>query len=166
MRRLQDDGSPAEARSGDAALPYQNYLPQRPGAIDMTGARDKIAIAERKAAWSSVQSAGTAVAYQAFLEQYARGTDADQARARLAELNGFTVRLASLRSEKDAEKVRDRLEGRYGDALREVVVIPPSDAQKLNSVRSAPMTEDEAKTACATLNKSHQDCEVIKTIKS
>jgi hypothetical protein len=124
--------------------------------------RDKMAIAERKAAWNLVQSTGTAAAYQTFLEKYAQGTDADQARARLAQLNGYTVRLASLRSVKEADKVRDRLKGQYGDVLHDVVVIPPSGTQKLNSVRSAPMTEEEAKSACATLRKLHRNCEVKK----
>lgn len=109
-----------------------------------------------------MQCTGTTAAYQAFLENYAQGTDADGARARLAQLNGYTVRLASLRSQKEADKVRDRLKGQYGDVLHDVVVIPPSGTQKLNSVRSAPMTEEEAKGACATLKKLRQSCEVIK----
>lgn len=121
-----------------------------------------MAIAERKAAWISVQSTGTTAAYQAFLEKYARGTDADQARVRLSELNGYTLRLASLRSQKQADQLRDRLKGQYGDVLHDVVVIPPSGTQKLNSVRSAAMTEEEAKSACVALKKLHQNCEVIK----
>ena len=159
---LRDGGHSAQARNTDTARAFQNYLQQLPGAVDVTEAREKMAIAERKAAWNFVQSTESTAAYQAFLEQYARGTDADQARATLAELNGYTVRLALLRSAKEAGKVRDRLKGQYGDVLHDVVVIPPSGTQKLNSVRSAPMTEDEANSACAALKKLHQNCEVIK----
>jgi hypothetical protein len=162
LQRLQDDGR-AQARNADTARAYQNYLQDLPIAVDVAEARDTMAIAERKAAWNSVHSTGSTAAYQAFLEKYARGSDADQARARLAALNGYAVKLASVRSQQEADELRDRLERQYGDVLHDVVVIPPSGTQKLNRGRSAPMTEDEAKSACATLKKLHQTCEVVKT---
>jgi hypothetical protein len=76
------------------------------------------------------------------------------------------VRLASTRSAAEANKMRDRLKQKYGAVLHDVVVVPPSGADKSNTVRSAPMSEDEAKNACEALKKSHQSCAVVKTANS
>jgi hypothetical protein len=166
VHALRDDQAWQQADSTGTPQAYQDYLQQQPNGIHSAQARDKITSAERTAAWSSAQSSDTTAAYQAFLGKYPRGEDADQARAKLAALNGYSVKLASLKSEKEADRVRDRLKHKYGNVLHDVVVVPPSGTDKRNSVLSAPMTEDEAKGACVTLRKAHQSCEVVKAVNS
>jgi hypothetical protein len=166
MSKLEDEQAWSKADSANTVEAYQGYLQQQANGAHVAAAHDKLAIAERKVAWDAAQSAGTVVAYQGFLAKYSQGSEADQARAKLVELNGYTVKLASVRSAAEANKVRDRLKQKYGNVLHDVVVVPPSGTDKSNSVRSAPMSEDEAKSACEALKKSHQSCEVIKTVNS
>jgi hypothetical protein len=166
MGKLADEQAWSQADSANTLQAFQGYLQQQANGAHVAEARDKISIAERKAAWDAAQSAGTAAAYQGFLAKYSQGAEADQARAKLVELNGYTVQLASIHSAAEANKVRDRLKQKYGTVLHDVVVVPPSGTDKSNSVRSAPMSEEEAKSACQTLKKSHQSCEVIKSANS
>jgi hypothetical protein len=166
MSKLEDEQAWSQADSANTVVAYQGYLQQQANGAHVAAAHDKLAIAERKAAWDAAQSAGTVAAYQGFLAKYSEGSDADQARTKLAQLNGYTVKLASVRSTAEANKVRDRLKQKYGNVLHDVVVVPPSGTDKSNSVRSAPMSEDEAKSACEALKKSHQSCEVVKTVNS
>ena len=166
MGKLVDEQAWTQAESANTVAGYQGYLQQQANGAHAADAHDRMAAAERKVAWDSAQSTGTAAAYQAFLAKYSDGAEASQARAKLADLNGYTVKLASTRSATEANKVRDRLKQKYGDVLHDVVVVPPSGAEKSNTVRSAPMSEDEAKSACETLKKSHQSCTVVKTANS
>jgi hypothetical protein len=84
IQALQDQqaAEPEPANSG-AARAYDQYLRQDLGGLDAGDARDKMATAERKAAWDWAQSTDSAAAYEVFLQQYPAGTDADQARLRL-----------------------------------------------------------------------------------
>jgi SPOR domain len=102
---------------------------------------------------------------ESFLENYPQGPEASRARAELAQLSGYRVQLASYRSEQRAEETRDRLQGKYGDVLGSVVIVPGSTAN-IHFVRSAPMGEGEANTACTRLKKDHLTCEVIKDANS
>jgi cell division protein FtsN len=114
-------------------------------------------------AWTAASAANTPEALESFLEKYPQGPDADQARAKLAQLTGYRVQLAAYRSERQAEKARDRLQGKYGDMLGSVVVVPEAGS---NVVRSAPMGEAEANNTCAKLKRVHLSCEVVKDANS
>jgi hypothetical protein len=80
---LDQQAAVVQSASSSAALAYDQYLRQDPGQIDAADARDKMATAERKAAWDWARSTDTAAAYEVFLQQYPAGTDADQARLKL-----------------------------------------------------------------------------------
>src|SRR6185312_1771301 len=108
------------------------------------------------AAWQTAQSTNTAAGYQDFLTKYPNAPTADQAREALKKLTGYQVRLASVRSKTAADKL--------ASDLQDVVVVPPSGKSKSSEIRSAPMTESDAKAACAKLKKAHQHCEVVKSV--
>lgn len=166
VHALQEEEDWAHALNTNTAQALQDYLQRHPSGSHAAQASDQLTVAKREAAWDSAQAAGTVGAYQGFLQNYSQGTDADQARSKLAALEAYSVKLASFKSERQANKARDRLEGKYDAVLHDVVVVPPSAKEKLSVVRSAPMTEEEANSACATLKKSHQSCEVVKTTNS
>jgi len=143
---------------------FQQYVKAEPNGSHLQEAQDKITGFERAAAWQTASAAGTPEALQAFLEKYPSGPESDEARAQLQKLNSqYRVQLAgSYRSAKAAERASTRLKARFGDLLHDVVVVPPSPPSKMSRLQSAPMSEDEANSACAKLKKKHEHCEVIK----
>ena len=72
------------------------------------------------------------------------------------------MQLAAFRGKSEAERVRARLQTRYAKLLHQVVVVSPSPEDKLIRVSSTPMSLEDAQSACATLKKARQHCEVIK----
>lgn len=161
---LQDEQSWAQALQAESADAFQSYLQQRPSGIHADEARDRISSIERMNAWYAASAVGSPEALQAFLQKYPHGPEADQARAHLAKLTGYRVELAAPRSQKLAEKTRDRMQDKYGDILGSVVVVPGPDGGQ--HVLSADMGPEEANSACAKLRKAHLSCEVIKDGKS
>jgi hypothetical protein len=126
-------------------------------------AKDHIASNERSVAWTAASSMNTPEALEGFLQKYSQGPEADQARAKLAQLSGYRVQLATFHSEKQAEKTRDRLQGKYGDVLGSVDIVPGATAN-VHVLRSASMGQGEANNACAKLKRDHLTCEVIKDV--
>ena len=159
---LQDEQAWSQARDLNTMASLQQYLQQEPNGSHAQEAHERITALERAAAWRAVQSEGTPAALQGFLQQYPQGPEAEQARAELQKLNGYRVQLGAFRSSKAAERTRSQLASRYGKLLHEVVVLP-SGTDKLNRVSSTPMTQDEARAACAQLKKSRVHCEVVKS---
>lgn len=126
-------------------------------------AQDKINGLQQAAAWQTAQSTNTAAGYQEFLQKYPNAPHASDAQAALKKLTGYQALLASTRSKALADKLAKRLKGKFGSDLQDVVVVPPTGKSKTLEVRSAPMTEDDAKAACAKLRKAHQHCKVVKS---
>lgn len=162
---LNDAQAWAQALQANTAESFQSYLQQRHSGLHADQARDRISSIERTNAWYAASAVGSADALQDFLQKYPQGPQATQARARLAKLTGYRVELATLRSEKEAEDARDRLQGKYGDILGSVVVVPGADSGQ-HRVLSADMGPDEARSACTKLREAHLSCEVIKNGKS
>ena len=125
-------------------------------------AQDKVNGLQQAAAWQSAKSTNTAAAYQDFLQKYPNAPQASDARDALKQLQGYQALLASTRSKTLADKLAKRLKDKFGSDLQDVVVVPPTGKSKTLEVRSAPMTEDDAKAACAKLKKAHQHCSVVK----
>jgi sporulation related protein len=155
----------AGAQQINTVAAYRGYLQSDARGSHAAEARERIAAAERVAAWAGASAADTPEALQAFLEKYPEGPEAEQARAKLAQMTGFRVQLASYRSEQLAEQTRDQLQGKYGDLLGSVVVVPEAGS-KAHLVRSAPMGEAEANNTCAKLKKAHLACEVVRDANS
>ena len=165
IRALEDQQAWAQAQQANTVQAYQDYMQRIPPGSHVAEAKVRIGASERSAAWIAASSADTTEALQAFLQKYPTGPEADQAKAKLAQLTGYRVELASLHSEKQAERTRDRLQGKYGDVLGSVVIVPGA-TEHVHLVLSAQMGQGEANTACAKLKKEHQSCEVIKDANS
>ena len=163
IRGLEDEQAWDTAKTSSTEQSFQQYLRDEPNGTHAQDARDRITGFERAAAWKTAQSEGNATAIQGFLQKYPTGPESDEARAALQKLqNDFQVQLASYHSRQEADRMSERLKRKFGNVLHDVLVVPATPPDKLNHIRSAPMSEDEAKAACATLKKSHQRCEVVK----
>lgn len=165
IKALKDEQAWTQAQQANSVQSYQNYLRDEPSGIHVEEAKDHIASNERSVAWTAASSMNTPEALEGFLQKYSQGPEADQARAKLAQLSGYRVQLATFHSEKQAEKTRERLQGKYGDVLGSVDIVPGATAN-LHVLRSASMGQGEANNACARLKRDHLTCEVIKDVNS
>jgi outer membrane protein assembly factor BamD (BamD/ComL family) len=164
LQKIADDQAWSDAQQGNTLDAYQQYLQKEPNGAHATDAHAQIDALQRATDWKTAQAANTESALQDFLKKYSQGPEVDQARAQLQKLQseGYRVQLGSFKDEKAAEKSRDSLKTKFGSELNDVQVIPPSGSEKQQRVASGPMTEADAKAACAKLKKAHQHCEVIK----
>jgi hypothetical protein len=162
INALKDEQAWSTAKSANTLDAYQTYLQQEPNGMHAADAQDKVNSLQAAAAWQTAQSTNTPAGYQDFLQKYPNAAQASDAQAALKKLTGFQALLASTRSKALADKLAARLKAKYGNELQDVVVVPPSGKSKVTEVRSAPMTESDAKSACAKLRKAHQRCEVVK----
>lgn len=162
IQTLQDEQAWADAQKGNTADAYKQYVDTQPNGIHVTEAQERMTSVQRADAWKAAQADGKAPAIQGFLQKYPQGPEADQARAELQNLTAYRVQLGAFRSKREADTLSARLKSHYGGLLHDVVVLGPSGSVKVNRVRSAGMTEDEAKSACTKLKKAHQHCQVVK----
>jgi hypothetical protein len=165
IQTLKDEQAWAVAQQVNTVQSYQGYIQEEPSGIHLDEARDHISSNERSTAWAAASALDTPEALEAFLQKYPQGPEANQAKARMARLTGYRVQLATVRSEKQAEKTRDRLQGKYGDVLGSVVIVPGSSAN-VRVLQSTSMGQGEANNACERLKKDHLTCEVIKDVNS
>ena len=163
INALNDEAAWSTAQNANTAEAYQQYLQQEPNGMHAADAQDKINGLQEAAAWQNAQSTKTAAAYQEFLQKYPNSPHAADAQDALKSLTGYQALLASTRSKTLADKLAQRLKEKYGNELQDVVVVPPTGKSKTLEVRSAPMTESDAKAACAKLKKAHQHCSVVKS---
>ena len=165
IQSLLDEETWTRAQQVNTVQSYQEYIQEYPSGIHIAQAKDNIASNERTTAWLAASSTDTPESLQAFLQKYPEGPEADKAKARLAQLTGFRVQLAKFHSEQQAEKTRDKLQGKYGDVLGNVVIVTGADAN-LHVLQSATMGQGEANNACAKLKRDHLACEVIRDANS
>jgi len=162
INALQDEAAWSTAQSTNTLDGYQQYLQQEPNGMHAADAQDKVNGLQADAAWQTAQSTNTAAGYQDFLQKYPNSPHTSDAQDALKKLTGYQALLGTSRSKATADKLAARLKDKYGSDLQDVVVVPPTGKSKTLEVRSAPMTEDDAKAACAKLRKAHQHCEVVK----
>ncbi|MFZ0501015.1 MAG: SPOR domain-containing protein [Steroidobacteraceae bacterium] len=162
INALTDEQAWTTAQSTNTLDGYQQYLQQEPNGMHAADAQDKVNSLQSEAAWSSAQSTNTAAGYQDFLQKYSNSPHTADAQAALAQLTGYQALLGSARSQAAADKMAKRLKDKFGSDLQDVVEVPPTGKSKTIEIRSAGMTQDAAKAACATLRKAHQSCKVVK----
>jgi hypothetical protein len=164
IQKLEDEQAWADAQKANTADGYQQYLAKEANGAHADDAHNQITALQRAEDWKTAQAANTEPALQDFLKKYTTGPEVDQANAALKKLQseGYRVQLASAKDEKGADKSRDALQGKYGSDVPGLAVIPPEGSEKAYRVGSGPMTEADAKAACAKLKKAHQRCEVVK----
>ncbi len=161
---LQDESAWKLAENGNTLDSYQQYLQTMPTGTHAQAARDQVAALERANAWKSAQSAGTSSDLQAFLQKYPQGPEADQARQKLAMLTAaYRAKLGAFRDARAAERVSAELRSHFGTVLKEVDVLSPDSSNKRYRVMSGLMDRRDAESACASLKRNHQSCEVVKT---
>ena len=160
---LQDESAWATAYSANSPDSYQQYLQAEPNGTHAQAARDQITSMERANAWKTAQSDGSATALQAFLQKYPQGAEADQARQKLAALNSdYRAELGTFHDKRAAERKRAELQSRFSSVLKEVEVLSPDSSNKRYRVMSGLMDRHDADSACASLKRDHQTCEVVK----
>lgn len=161
---LQDDSAWMTAQSGNSAASYQQYLQAEPTGSHAQAARDQMAALERASAWSTAESDGSASALQAFLQKYPQGPESDQAKQKLAALhNDYRAELGSYHDERAAKHRLSQLQTRFSSVLKEVDVVAPDASNKRYRVMSGLMDRQDAASACASLKRDHQACEVVST---
>jgi SPOR domain len=161
MHSLQDDAAWSQAKQANTLAAYRNYEQQQPNGAHLQDAQNAVTAAQRAADWKSAESAGTVPALQDFLKKYTEGTEVDAARAKLADITGFKVQLASVKTQKQAQREQEKLRAKYVSVLHEIVVVPNHSGSGYALV-STPMSQTQADSACSELKKTHQSCEVIK----
>jgi outer membrane protein assembly factor BamD (BamD/ComL family) len=140
---------------------YQQYLTAEPNGTHAQAAHDEIEARERAAAWRSAQTNETAQSLQDFLQKYPTGMEADAARDKLKMLTGYRAELGTAHSKRLAERERDALAKRFGKNFQQVVVLEPDANSHDYRITSAPMSQANATTACASVKQSGGSCEVI-----
>jgi hypothetical protein len=164
IHALQDDQAWMRAQNTDTVEAFRRYLGSQPNGAHVGESQARITAFERAAAWKAAESDGKVPALQAFLQKYPQGVEAYDARAKLEQLKAeaYRVQVAAFRAQKDADRARARLQARYRKLLHDVVVVPPAGREKLITIRSLPMTLKQAQSACGTMKKEHEHCEVVK----
>jgi hypothetical protein len=160
---LLDDSAWQTAQSAKSVGSYLQYLEAEPYGTHAKAARDEIANLDRADEWHNAQSSGSKMALQAFLQRYPQGPEADQARQKLAALQGdYRADLGAFQDEGAAERKRAKLQSRFSSILKELDVVSPDSSSKAYRVMSGLMDRHEADSACASLKRDHQTCEVVK----
>jgi hypothetical protein len=160
INALKDEQAWSAAKSANTLDAYQQYLQQEPNGMHAADAQDKVNSLQQTTAWQTAQSTNTAEGYQDFLSKYPNAPEADQAKAALKKLTGYQAVLAVVHTKAYGDKLAKTLKSKFGNELQDVVLVPHG---KLFEVRSAPMTEDQVKSACAKLRKAHYRCDVEKS---
>lgn len=158
---LQDEQAWTTAQVASSVEGYQQYLAAEPNGVHAQAARDEIATRERAAAWRTAQTNETAQSLQEFLAKYPAGPEADKARDKLKVIAGYRAELGSAHSEQLADRERDSLAKRFSKELSQVVVLQPDANNHGYRIASAPMSEQDANAACATVKQAGRSCKVI-----
>jgi outer membrane protein assembly factor BamD (BamD/ComL family) len=160
---LQDEAAWKTAQGGNSSDSYQAYLQAEPNGIHAQTARDELTGFDRANAWKTAQSDGSATALQAFLQKYPQGPEADQARQKLTAIHSdYRAELGSFHSDRAAQRKRSELQSRFSKMLAEIDVVAPDSASKEFRVMSGLMDRQDANSACTSLKRDHQPCEVVK----
>lgn len=160
---LQDDSDWQTAQNGNSLDSYQQYLQAEPNGTHAQAARDEITSMERANAWKTAQSDGSAPALQAFLQKYPQGAEAELARQKLAALHSdYRAELGAYHDKRAAEHKRSEMQSRFSGILKEVEVLSPDSSDPRYRVMSGLMDRQAADSACASLKRDHQTCEVVK----
>ena len=159
--RLQDEQAWTVAQIATNIQGYQQYLAAEPNGAHAQAARDEIMARERDAAWRTAQASDNVQSLQDFVNKYPSSSEAVEARDRLKVIAGYRAEFGSARSERLADRQRDLLAKRFGKALSKVTVIKPDADNQNYRITSAPMTEQDAATACETLQHAGRSCRVV-----
>lgn len=158
---LQDEQAWTTAQIATNIEGYRQYLATEPNGAHAQAAHDEIMARERDAAWRTAQASDTVQALQDFANEYPSSSEAVAARDRLKVIAGYRAEFGSARSQRLADRQRDRLAKRFGKALPKVTVIEPDADNPNYRIASAPMSEQDAGAACEMLQHAGRSCRVV-----
>jgi hypothetical protein len=164
MRRiaeLQDAQAWSTAQTASTVQGYRQYVSAEPNGAHLQAAQDEITSGERSAAWHSVETNETAQSLQEFLQKYPTGTEADRARDKLKMRAGYRAELGVAHSQRLADRERDALAKRFGKDFQQVLVLEPDANSRDYRIASAPMSEQDANAACASVKHAGGSCKVV-----
>jgi hypothetical protein len=155
---------------------YQAFLEKHPKDERVQEAQTRIAALQDEAAWKTAQGDNSPISYQAYLQAEPNGThaqaardeitqgpEADQARQKLAAIRSdYRAELGSFRNERSARRRRSDLQTKFSKVLVEIDVVAPDSAGKKFRVMSGLMNRQDADSACTSIKRDHQPCEVVK----
>jgi hypothetical protein len=160
IQALQDEASWEQAKQANSTDAYDAYLKQQPKGVHVTEANEAETAIRRAADWTEAKAKGTASAVQEFLKKYTDGAEEQQARDELTTLSAYKLKLGAARTQKQAQKEQQDLRSKYGQVLPDVVLVADTSS-KGYQLESAPMSKEQADSACSELGKHHQKCEVV-----
>jgi hypothetical protein len=159
---LRDEQAWSAAQATNTIAAYNAYLEAWPGGVHVSDVNYQITALQRAAAWKTLQNDPSAASLQAFLSIYPQGRESNEARARLKEF--YHLQLADARSAAAAEHKRMELQRKFAKELSELAVVAPTAPDTVYRVVSGPMSQAAANSACATLKRMHQDCNVVQGV--
>jgi len=156
----------------DQAYKYRQFLEDYPASRFADAARNRIRELERDEAWQNARSDGSERALKAFLEQYPDAPQAAEASEQLRALaatataakpreraGDYRVQLGAFRTPGAADTEVRRLTALFPALLPGPIRIEQSG--RFFVLRSAPLTREEAETACRTLSRARQNCLIL-----
>jgi outer membrane protein assembly factor BamD (BamD/ComL family) len=161
IAKLGDEQAWSAAQVASSIQGYQQYLTAEPNGTHTSAATDEIAVRERVAAWRAAQANATPQLLQEFLQKYPSGPEAVQARDRLRAIAGYRAELGMAHTERLAGRERDALAKRFGKELSQVIVLAPDANSREYRITSAPMSEEDANSACAAVKRAGGICNII-----
>jgi hypothetical protein len=158
---LRDDQAWSAAQANNSIAAYDGYLKAWSGGVHVGDAQYQITALQRADAWKTLKNAPSAASLQAFLVVYPQGRESNEARTKLAGF--YHLQLADARSAAAAERKRGELSRKFAKELSNIVVIAPAAAASGSMYRviSGPMSKAAANSACATLERAHQSCQLV-----
>jgi hypothetical protein len=161
IAQLQDDADWSMAQADNSEKSFGDYLQQHASGAHVAAAQDRLTLLQREVAWKSAEATGTAEAMRTFLEKYPQSLQADEAKQKLAALEGYRVQLEATRSKAAAERKLKFARQHFGKELRDVQIASPNPPDTLYRVMSGSMSHDDASSACEALKRAHEACEVV-----
>jgi len=161
-----------KALAANTQAAYQTFIRSYPKSEHADEARGRILALQDDQAWRAAQSANTVESFQGYLQRYGGGLHADDARFGITALESnearqklatmaYRVQMADSRSKSAAEHRRAELQRHFGDIVHSVVVLAASAGENKYLLASVSMSESDARTACAALEREHQHCAVV-----
>ncbi|MGH8495790.1 MAG: SPOR domain-containing protein [Gammaproteobacteria bacterium] len=139
----------------------REFVAAYPDSMEAAQARTMIASLEAAVADEAEPSEPSKPAPTTTADSTETGTAGPAAPAATPAGGDFRVQLGAFRAEDSASAERDRLRKTYGALLGEITVDDPAAGSAFYRVRSAPMTRDAARDACAELEAAGQACFVV-----
>jgi hypothetical protein len=158
--KIQDENGWQEAQHAGTNAAYENYLQRFAEGAHVAAAKEAMTAFDRSAAWKALQVDISATGIQSFLQKYPTGAEADQARAKLKELTGYRVHVASESTKSKAERKLAKLKSRLPESASDLTITPDSEG-KTYSIDSPAMSEAEATSDCGTIKQRKESCEVV-----